>query len=137
MRGSPSPTANACSKRRATRSDSSSSVAAMATPSRRTRPITSPSSPPSCAPFIRADSPASLFLLPTPCSLLFGTPLAELKGVTDPTWEAERTALLGKRISDLGLTVRGTRVERLAAQLYTELGARGIAFKPAVYLSDE
>jgi hypothetical protein len=33
--------------------------------------------------------------------------------------------------------MRGTRVERLVAQLYAELEAKGVAFKPPVYLSDQ
>ena len=49
----------------------------------------------------------------------------------------ERDALLGRRISELGLTIRGSRVERLVAELYSELDARAIAFRPAVYLSDQ
>ena len=53
------------------------------------------------------------------------------------TWDAERAALLGKRISELGLSIRGTRVERLVAQLYEELAAKGLAFRPPVYLSDQ
>jgi hypothetical protein len=53
------------------------------------------------------------------------------------TWDAERAALLGRRISDLGLSMRGTRVERLVAQLYAELAEKGLAFRPPVYLSDQ
>jgi hypothetical protein len=52
-------------------------------------------------------------------------------------WDAERGQLLGRRISDLGLEIRGTRVERLVERLYAELGERGIAFRPPVYLSDQ
>jgi hypothetical protein len=52
-------------------------------------------------------------------------------------WESERAQLLGRRISELGLSMRGTRVERLATQLYDELAARGVAFRPPVYLSDQ
>jgi len=52
-------------------------------------------------------------------------------------WEGERRALLDKRISDLGLSVKGTAVERLTTQLYEELAARGLAFRPPVYLSDQ
>jgi hypothetical protein len=52
-------------------------------------------------------------------------------------WEAQRQQLLGHRISDLGLRVTGTRVERLASQLYHELDLRGVRFKPPVYLSDQ
>jgi hypothetical protein len=58
--------------------------------------------------------------------------------VLDPTQaDAERAALLGQRISQLGLMIRGTRVERLVADLYAELAAKSIAFRPPVYLSDE
>jgi hypothetical protein len=52
-------------------------------------------------------------------------------------WDAERAQLLGRRISELGLEIRGTRVERLVERLYEELSLRGIAFRPPVYLSDE
>ena len=44
---------------------------------------------------------------------------------------------MGRRISELGLAIRGTRVEVLVARLHAELAARGIAFRPPVYLSDE
>ena len=56
---------------------------------------------------------------------------------TSEEWEGERRALLDKRISELGLSVKGTAVERLTAQLYEELAARGLAFRPPVYLSDQ
>jgi hypothetical protein len=56
--------------------------------------------------------------------------------MSDP-WSAERDSLLGRRISDIGLAVEGTRVERLAAELYRELESRGIDFRPPVYLSDQ
>ena len=52
-------------------------------------------------------------------------------------WEKERAELLERQISSLGLGIRGTRVERLVARLDDELMARGIAFRPRVYLSDE
>lgn len=52
-------------------------------------------------------------------------------------WEAERRALLGQRIADLGLRIHGSRVERLVARLHEELEARGVAFRPPVYLSDQ
>ena len=52
-------------------------------------------------------------------------------------WDEERRALLDRRISELGLTIHGTAVERLAEQLYTELAARGLSFRPPVYLSDQ
>ena len=53
------------------------------------------------------------------------------------TWSAERDVLLGRRISDIGLAVKGSRVERLAAELYRELETRGVNFHPPVYLSDQ
>ena len=56
--------------------------------------------------------------------------------MTDP-WAAERTDLLGRRISDIGLAIKGTRVEKLVAELYRELEAKGIRFRPPVYLSDQ
>jgi hypothetical protein len=52
-------------------------------------------------------------------------------------WEGERQTLLGRRISELGLSIRGTLVERLTEQLYGELTARGLHFHPPVYLSDQ
>ncbi|HEX2721320.1 MAG TPA: hypothetical protein VHM24_00270 [Gemmatimonadaceae bacterium] len=52
-------------------------------------------------------------------------------------WEGERQTLMGSRISDLGLSITGTRVERMVKQLYEELGARGLSFRPPVYLSDQ
>lgn len=52
-------------------------------------------------------------------------------------WEQERDVLLGKRISDLGLQIRGSRVEQLVEKLYRELEAHSISFKPPVYLSDQ
>ena len=52
-------------------------------------------------------------------------------------WEEQRRQLLGHRISDLGLRIAGSRVERLVSQLYQELDARGVHFKPPVYLSDQ
>lgn len=54
----------------------------------------------------------------------------------DP-WATERSALLGQRISELGLTIKGSRLERLVDELYSELAEHGIAFRPPVYLSDQ
>ena len=53
------------------------------------------------------------------------------------TWEEERAALLGRKISELGLSIYGSRVERLVHTLYGELEAKGISFRPTVYLSDQ
>ena len=59
-------------------------------------------------------------------------------GALPPTDErAPASALLDRRISDLGLSIEGSPVERLVEQLYAELDARGLAFHPPVYLSDE
>jgi hypothetical protein len=52
-------------------------------------------------------------------------------------WEGQRRALLSQRISELGLSIRGTLVEQLVERLYRELEARGLAFRPPVYLSDQ
>jgi hypothetical protein len=52
-------------------------------------------------------------------------------------WDRVRGELLARRISELGLSIRGTLVERLVEQLYAELLARGLAFRPPVYLSDQ
>jgi hypothetical protein len=52
-------------------------------------------------------------------------------------WESERTQLLGRRISELGLAIRGTRVELLTQRLHDELAAHDVAFRPPVYLSDQ
>jgi len=56
---------------------------------------------------------------------------------SSPNWERERHALLAQRISDIGLEIRGTLLEKLVNQLYEELAARGLAFRPPVYLSDQ
>ena len=52
-------------------------------------------------------------------------------------WESERQNLLTRQISELGLAIPGTRVERMVQQLYSELDARGLKFRPPVYLSDQ
>src|SRR5687767_2749104 len=44
---------------------------------------------------------------------------------------------MSRKISELGLSIPGTRVERMVDQLYRELDARGLALKPPVYLSDQ
>jgi hypothetical protein len=43
-----------------------------------------------------------------------------------PNWEGERHALLAQRISDIGLAIRGTLLEKLVDQLYAELAAKGL-----------
>src|SRR5882672_11062221 len=81
-----------------------------------------------------ADRSAQPF--PRPERRRWGTHLALQPGMTDP-WSAERAALLGRRISDIGLAIEGTRVERLVGELYRELEVKGIRFRPPVYLSDQ
>ena len=58
---------------------------------------------------------------------------------TDSTesWSAERENLLQKKITELGLKLEGTRLEKLVVRLYEDLERTGIKFKPKVYLSDE
>jgi hypothetical protein len=53
------------------------------------------------------------------------------------SWDQQRDALLGRRISDLGLRVQGSPVEDLVERLYGELSERGLVFRPPVYLTDE
>jgi hypothetical protein len=53
------------------------------------------------------------------------------------TWSSERDALMGRRISEIGLAIEGSRVERLVGELYRELESKGISFRPPVYLSDQ
>ena len=45
--------------------------------------------------------------------------------------------LLGLRFSDLGLTIEGSPLEARIAQLYDELAARGLTFRPHFWLSSE
>src|SRR5437763_16843310 len=54
-----------------------------------------------------------------------------------PNWEGERHALLSQRISDIGLEIRCTLLEKLVGQLYEELAAKGLEFQPPVYLSEQ
>ncbi|MDB4905821.1 MAG: hypothetical protein JWO05_605 [Gemmatimonadetes bacterium] len=55
----------------------------------------------------------------------------------DDAWHTEREELLGRRISELGLSLRGSRLELLVEQLHQELRSRGIAFMPPAYLTDQ
>lgn len=50
---------------------------------------------------------------------------------------AASEALLQARIKDLRLHLKGTVLERYIHQLYDELAAKGIVFRPDCYLSDE
>jgi hypothetical protein len=50
----------------------------------------------------------------------------------------EARELLSRPISDLGLRLEGSMLEKYVQQLYGELAAKGLArFRPGVYLSDE
>lgn len=50
----------------------------------------------------------------------------------------EARELLSRRISELGLKLEGSTLEKSVQQLYAELQARGLhRFRPGVYLSDE
>src|SRR6185436_11696551 len=67
-----------------------------------------------------------------------GMSLAPFRDVSDQqAWELERDAVLGRKISELGLSIRGSRVERLVEALYAELAAKSVGFRPPVYLSDQ
>jgi hypothetical protein len=59
--------------------------------------------------------------------------------VTTPSaeWDRERSELLGRRISELGLRIQGSPIERLVHQLNDELASHGLVFRPPVYLSDQ
>ena len=48
-----------------------------------------------------------------------------------------QSELLSRKISELSLTIQGTRLEALVNQLYHELANANIAFKPKTYLADE
>ncbi len=55
-----------------------------------------------------------------------------------PAWVVLKDEeLLQKRICDLGAKIPGSELEGRVAQLYEELAARGLAFRPACYLGDE
>ena len=54
-----------------------------------------------------------------------------------PWWALKDDELLQKRISDLGVHIAGSELEGRVAQLYEELAAHGLVFRPACYLGDE
>jgi hypothetical protein len=56
---------------------------------------------------------------------------------TPSDWEGERRSLLDRRISELGLSIKGSLVEKYVERLYAELDEKGLHFHPPVYLSDE
>ena len=62
-------------------------------------------------------------------------PVSEM--AQEPGWDEERRSLLGRRISDLGLRIEDSPLQPLVVQLYGELEAKGLVFRPPVYLSDQ
>lgn len=52
-------------------------------------------------------------------------------------WDEERAEVLAKKISELHLKIEGTFLESKINQLYDELEARGLVFRPRCYLTDE
>jgi hypothetical protein len=60
-------------------------------------------------------------------------PFAESK----QAWPEDRERLLKARVSELGLTIAGSRLEPLVRKLYQELGAAGIDLRPSMFLSEE
>jgi hypothetical protein len=59
----------------------------------------------------------------------------EVKGNRIPN--RHRRELLSRKISELSLTIKGTRLEASVAQLYQEMKQAGVSFKPKTYLADE
>jgi hypothetical protein len=56
----------------------------------------------------------------------------------DPHWASLRDEeLLEFRIRDLGVRIEGSELELRIAELYDELGARGLRLRPRCYLGDE
>lgn len=53
------------------------------------------------------------------------------------SWEGERRNLMARTISELGLAIAGTRVEKMIGQLYSELAEKSLSFRPPVYLTDQ
>jgi putative zinc-binding metallo-peptidase len=53
------------------------------------------------------------------------------------SWDEERAEVLAKKISELPLKIEDTILEGKINQLYEELEAKGLTFRPSCYLSDE
>ncbi len=51
-------------------------------------------------------------------------------------WETVRYELLNTPVCDLGLQIESSPVKPLVHKLYRELGAKGLSFKPGVYVTD-
>src|SRR5687768_15679817 len=55
-----------------------------------------------------------------------------------PPWKRlPEEKLLDVRMCDLGVRIEGSSLEKRIAQLYDELGDRGIVFRPHFWLSDD
>jgi hypothetical protein len=66
------------------------------------------------------------------------TAAADPEPLTPPHWATlSDEKLLEVRMSDLGVTIDGTELEARIAEMNAELEARGLAFRPFYYLSDE
>jgi hypothetical protein len=52
-------------------------------------------------------------------------------------WEAEKLAVLSKKIDELQLRIEGTPLEAALKKLADELGEKGLRFRPKAYLTDE
>jgi hypothetical protein len=71
------------------------------------------------------------------------TKLLEQKEVTrespkgSKSWDEERAGVLAQKISQLPLKIEGTILEEKIQQLYDDMEAKGLVFKPGCYLSDE
>ena len=58
--------------------------------------------------------------------------------MSEPPWASlTDDELLSLRMNELGVTIAGTELEQRIARLHTELDARGLAFRPRFWLSDE
>ena len=66
-----------------------------------------------------------------------GLPSHDVVHDSSNDWEGERRSLLDRRISELGLSISGSLVEKYVDRLYAELDAKGLRFHPPVYLSDQ
>jgi hypothetical protein len=69
--------------------------------------------------------------------MLTAQPHLPFKETPPEAWSVEREQLLQRQISDMGLKIEGTYLERIIGRLYEELAAAGIKLRPKVYLSNE
>jgi hypothetical protein len=75
-------------------------------------------------------------MLPTPPAP--GAPPATPDQPKGPSWKRmSEEQLLEMRMCDLGVRIEGSALEKRIAQLYDELAAKGITFRPHFWLSDE